>query len=143
MTHRTRLAAVAPRLLMLAAVFFCVFGFAVHDAAESAVAGHAHTAVAGPSSEAGHADHSDAVPTALAADPVHPLDGHDGHTGDGDHAINCMPSAATSPAVMAPAADLAVAPVVADVAAPRFAAFSTPAVLPRPPDLSSLCVQRV
>ncbi|MGQ0465250.1 MAG: hypothetical protein ACT4QG_07995 [Sporichthyaceae bacterium] len=143
MPHRIRLAAVPPVLLALAAVFFCAFGFAVH--ADAAGSGPERTHVAAPvAAQAGHTGHSEAASPVQAASPAHPLDGHDGHTGEGDHAVHCMPGASTSPvAVVTPAAREAATVVIADPAVPRFAALSGSTPVPHPPDLRSLCVQRV
>ncbi|MGQ0842996.1 MAG: hypothetical protein ACT4QF_02560 [Sporichthyaceae bacterium] len=154
MEHRTRAGTIAPRLLMLAAVLFCLFGFAVPEgsggtaAAPSAVVGLLTTDVAAGAADTAHAAHEPADDPSLAsvasvgwADAGHAAHGHG--AGHGEHSVNCMPSASSSPIAAAPAPDLAPAVTVVALALPRSAAVFIPAVLPRPPDLRSLCVQRV
>lgn len=145
MTHRTRVATVAPRLLMLAALFFCALGFALpeQDASASSVSvGHAAPVAA----HVVHAAHPHAAesPQAVAAPAGHDGAGHAAHgTGHGKHSVNCMPSASASPTAVAPTPDLVSVLVVESLSLPRSAAVFTPAPLARPPDLRSLCVQRV
>lgn len=138
--------AIAPRLLMLGALFFCVFGFVVHDAAESTAASHSHTAVVGAATAGEHADHGEtvgAVQLAPASAPVHTPVSHTGHGGAGEHSFNCMPSASAGPVAVAPDPGTAAVASAMELAGPAPAPFVAPVAAPRPPDLRSLCVQRV
>lgn len=153
MTKHTRVATIAPRLLMLAAVFFCVLGFALPEKGASAssapVVASASVGRAAPVTAhapvTGHAAHA---PVAESPQSVVAPVGHDGHgqaahgTGH-DHSFNCMPSASASPTAIAPTPDLVSVLIVEPLALPRSAAVFTPAAPAHPPDLRSLCVQRV
>ncbi|MGQ0843436.1 MAG: hypothetical protein ACT4QF_04820 [Sporichthyaceae bacterium] len=148
MDTRIRFARVAPRLLMLAAVLLCMLGSALAVGGATAasaqpvaatVAAQAHGAHAQPANGVGPT-----VPAAAAPQDDAPGEGHGAHGGDGHQSSTCMPGASATTTAGVSAAPVLETVVLAPSPVLIPAGFgSAAAALPRPPDLRSLCVQRV
>lgn len=136
----------APRLLLLFALVACVLGFGQFGATASSDGTDTAPTVAVATAHAGHHSPTTA-PSAADASPAVPhgtQDEHGGHGAHGDHAVSCMATTggAAQGDLVAPATTTAIGSlVVAPASQFRFAA-PTPAY-PRPPDIATLCVQRI
>lgn len=143
MTSSGRVRPLLSRLLLSLAIVTCVLGLSEAATASSAPpAAHAASAI---TTDAGHLAHQHALVAESApvqAAPA-PADGHAGHgEGAGVHAVGCM--------VAVGAAAIAFLLVLGffemsrgAAAAQRLRARVRAGLHPRPPNLTTLCVQRV
>lgn len=129
-------------MLLLFAVVVCVLGLGQSMAPSMSMSGAPEAVVSAGAVHAGH-DLSAAAPQ---MDPAAPMDvsadSTPGHGAHGDHSMSCTANLEVAPpaATIAPDATESLSAVVAQTSNLRTVAVN--AVLVRPPDLSTLCVQR-
>lgn len=131
------------RLLLSLAIVTCVLGLSESAMASSPPIGTG--AVAGIEDDAGHPSHQHSGFTAAAATQAAPTptDGHAGHgDGDGMHAVGCM--VAVGVAAIAFLLVLGLLGVARGAeSGRRLRGRARAGLQPRPPSLTTLCIQRV
>lgn len=149
MISPNRSRSLAPRLVLLFAVLVCLLGLGQAGASaqtspDASQTASMPTAVA---ADSGHAAHEVATPAVRADDrslAAAPGEGHAGHGSDAGHALNCMSAiavAALGAIALTDAATL-VSPVFS-APVPRLRSAVLAVSYPRPPDIATLCVQRI
>ncbi len=144
MAPHTRIERLAPRLLLLFAVLFCLLGLGQSVAAATESAPEpAAIAAASPAGHGAHQASGSVVSTTPVQAPAEPEGGHGSHSPGTDHGLTCMASSATAViGVLAlPDAAALVRAVIAPASRLRTAVFAV--AYPRPPDIATLCVQRI
>ncbi|MGQ0632703.1 MAG: hypothetical protein ACT4P1_16935 [Sporichthyaceae bacterium] len=145
MTPRIRPSNLAARLVLLFAVLACLLGLGQAGAAAQ-IEPFAIAPTAGATATA-HGDHPAAhvlQVDSAATVPTAPEAGHSGHGSDASHAMDCMTTTASSAIgalIIADTANLVTPAFVAPMSRLHTAVHS--AAYPRPPDLRTLCVQRI
>lgn len=142
MAPHTRTEHLAPRLLLLFAVLFCVLGLGQSGAGAAETA--PQPAVITAASTGGHGAHQasgSVVWTSPVQAPAAPESGHGSHNPGADHDLTCMASSVTAVIgfLALPDAAALVRAVIAPASRMRTAVL---AAYPRPPDIATLCVQR-
>lgn len=145
MAPRIRPSNLAPRLVLLFAVLSCLLGLGqAGAAAQIAPVAAAPTTVAAATTHADHpAAHALQADTAATV-PAAPAAGHAEHGSDASHAMDCITvtaSAAIGALAIADAANLVTPTFIAPMSRMHTAVHSV--AYPRPPDLRTLCVQRI
>ena len=144
MISPVRSSRLAPRLVLLFAVLTCLLGLGQTSSVAQTADMAAMPAVA--SADSGRSAHQMATPAQATDEPSapSPASGRGGHGGDAGHAMDCMSAtavAALGAIALAGAADL-ISPVLSAPISGLHAAVLAVSY-PRPPDITTPCVQRI